>query len=251
MVAELCQRFSGAPGLVRSGRLRHGRRHARIHAKGEARALAIVLDAAARRRPCWEGSDRDDPRIAAVEGGLVRGLAALLGAGAFSLGGVALEAVAESSDDPQSVTDYAAVLAVSAALLGAGTALAFLRRFGARRSRRAGNLGLAVAGVGAALAGVGNAVELGLGVSSFGLLFALGTVALLLGLLIAAVSVLTAPAPWRWAGLALVLLAVGMAVGEEPGFVLVGVTWIVLAALLAARSGPFRPNEIAWSRAKD
>jgi hypothetical protein len=178
-------------------------------------------------------------------------LAVLLAAGAFSLGGLALEAVAESSDDPQSVADYAAVLAVSAALLGAATALAFLRRFDARRSRRAGNLGLAVAGVGAALAGVGNAVELGLGVSAFGLLFALGTVALLLGLLIAGVSVLTAPAPWRWAGLALVLLAVGFAVGEVPGFILVGVTWIALAALLAERSGPFRPNEIARSPAKD
>jgi hypothetical protein len=177
-------------------------------------------------------------------------LTAFLVAGAFSLGGVALEAVAESSDDPQSVADYAAVLAVSTALLGAATALAFLRRFGARRSRRAGNLGLAVAGVGATLAGVGNAVELGLGVSAFGLLFALGTVALLLGLLIAAVSVLTAPAPWRWAGLALVLLAVGM-VGEEPGLVLVGVTWIVLAALLATGSGPFRANEIASTPAKD
>jgi drug/metabolite transporter (DMT)-like permease len=177
-----------------------------------------------------------------VESGLVRGLAALLVAGAFSLGVVALEAVAESSDDPQSVADYAAVLAVSAALLGAATALAFLRRFGARRSRRAGNLALAVAGVGAALAGVGNGVELGLGVSAFELLFALGAVALLLGLLIAGVSVLTAPAPWRWAGLALVLLAVGTAVGEEPGFVLLGVTWIVLAALLAARSGPLPPE---------
>jgi hypothetical protein len=175
-------------------------------------------------------------------------LAALLAAGALSLGGVALEALAESSDDPQSVADYAAVLAVSAALIGAAAALAFLRRYGARRSRRAGNLGLAVAGGGAALAGVGNAVELGLGVSAFGLLFALGTVALLLGLLIAGVSVLMAPPPWRWAGPALVLLAVGIAVGEEAGFVLVGLTWIVLAAMLAARTGPFRPHE---SPAKD
>jgi hypothetical protein len=108
-----------------------------------------------------------------------------------------------------------------------------------------------VAGGGAALAGVGNAVELGLGVSAFGLLFALGTVALLVGLLTAGVSILTAPAPWRWAGLALVLLAVGIAVGEEAGFVLVGLTWIVLGALLAARTGPFRRNEIAGSPAND
>ena len=110
---------------------------------------------------------------------------------------------------------------------------------------KGGKLGLAVAGVGAALSGVGNAVELGLGVSAFGLLFALGTVALLLGLLIAGVSVLTALAPWRWAGLALVPLVVGFAVGEGPGFVLVGLTWIVLATLLAARTGPFRPDKIA------
>ena len=173
------------------------------------------------------------------------GLAALLAAAAFSLGSVALEALAESSDDPRSVADHAAVLVVSAALLGAGAALAFLRRYGARRSRRAGSLGLAVAGGGAALAGVGNAVELGLGVSAFGLLFALGTMTLLVGLLIAGVSVLTAAAPWRWAGLAVVPLAVGFAVGEGPGFVLVGLTWIVLATLLAARTGPFHPDEIA------
>jgi hypothetical protein len=74
-----------------------------------------------------------------VDSGSARvGLAALLAAGAFSLGGVALEALAESSDDPQSVDDYSALLAVSAALLGAAAALAFLRRYGARRSRRAG-----------------------------------------------------------------------------------------------------------------
>jgi hypothetical protein len=36
-------------------------------------------------------------------------------------------------------------------------------------------------------------------------------------------------------------------VGEGPGFVLVALTWIVLAVLLAARKGPFRPDEVPSS----
>jgi hypothetical protein len=114
--------------------------------RNEKRERPIVDYAAARRRSCRETVTATDPRIAAVDSWTARmGLAALLAAGAFSLGSVALETLAESSDNPQSVADYAAVLAVSAALLGAGTALAFLLRYGARRSRKAGNLGLGAA----------------------------------------------------------------------------------------------------------
>ena len=159
---------------------------------------------------------------------------AFLAAAALSLANAAIGFAYTNSDDPQSVSDYTAVLLFSAALIGAAAALAVLRRLRVGPSRRAVSLGLAVAAVGAALAGVGNLVEDGLGVSAFGLLFALGGLVLIIGLLTAATMVLTTTPPSRWVSIALVLLAVGFAVGEEPGFALVGLTWLVLARMLVA-----------------
>jgi MFS family permease len=173
------------------------------------------------------------------------GLAAMLAAAAFSLGNAAIGLADPDSDDDQSATDYAAELALSAALIGAAAALLFLRQYDVGRSRRVGGLGWSVAVGGAALAGVANFFENGLGVSAFGLLFALGGLALLIGLLTASIAVLTTASPWRWAGLFLLVLALGIAVGHEAGFGLVGLTWIALAAALAARAGPFRTDEIA------
>jgi MFS family permease len=177
-------------------------------------------------------------------GSMRAGLAAMLAAAAFSLGNAAI-GLADLDSDDESVADYAAELALSAALIGAAAALLFLRRFDAGRSRRVGGLGWSVALGGAALAGVANFFENGLGVSAFGLLFALGGLALFIGLFTVSVAVLTAAAPWRWASPFLIALALGIAVGHEPGFGLVGLGWIALAALLAARAGPFRPDEIA------
>jgi hypothetical protein len=124
---------------------------------------------------------------------------AFLAAAALSLVNAAIGLADANSDDPQSVGDYTAVLVFSAALLGSVAALVFLRGLLARTSPHATRLGLVVAA---------------------------------LGLLTAATMVLTKPPPWRWVSVALVLLAVGFAVGEEPGFVLVALTCPVLALRL-------------------
>jgi len=171
----------------------------------------------------------------------------MVAAAGFSLGNAAIGVADPNSDDAESVADYAAELALSAALVGAAAAFVFLRRYDAGRSRRAGDLGWQVAAGGAALAGIGNFFENGLGVSAFGLLFALGGLVLFVGLLTVGIAVLTAASSWRWMAIFLVVLALGIAVGEEPGFGVVGLTWIALAALLAARAGPFRPDENARS----
>jgi hypothetical protein len=167
---------------------------------------------------------------------------AALAAGGLSLANAAIGLADVKSDDPQSVGDYLAVLLFSAALAGAAVASLFLRRLGADRSpRRAWRLGLAVAVVGGALAGVGNLVEDAFGVSAFGLLFALGGLALVLGLLTAGVAMLPTAPPWRWVGVALVLVAIGIVIGEQAGFALVGLTWIALAFLFGGRTRHFRP----------
>jgi MFS family permease len=165
-------------------------------------------------------------------------LVAFLAAAALSLANAAIGLADTNSDDPQSVSDYAAVLVFSAALIGAAIALAFLRQLRAAPFRSAASIGLAVAATGAALAGVGNFVEDGLGVSAFGFLFALGGLALIIGLFAAATMALTTAPPWRWVGIALVLLAVGIAVGEEPGFALVALMWLVLAFVLVEPRSP-------------
>ena len=177
------------------------------------------------------------------------GLAAMLAAAGCSLANAAIGVADSNSGDSKSITDYAAELALSAALIAAPAAFLFLRRYDAGRSRRAGDVGCTVAAVGAAFAGVGNLFENGFGVSAFGLLFALGGLVLFIGLLTVGFAVFAAASPWRWVGLLLVVLALGIVVGEEPGFGLVGLVWIALAALLAARSGPFRTDETAGSAA--
>jgi len=174
----------------------------------------------------------------------------MLVAAGCSLANAAIGVADSNSGDSESGTEYAAELALSAALIAAAAALLFLRRYDGGRSRRAGHVGWTVAAVGAAFAGVGNLFENGFGVSAFALLFVLGGLVLFVGLLTVGIAVFAAASPWRWVGVLLGVLALGIVVGEEPGFGLVGLVWIVLAALLAARAGPFRTNgETAGSTA--
>jgi hypothetical protein len=165
-----------------------------------------------------------------VELGSMRAcLVAFFVAAALSLAYAAIGFADTNSDDPQSVSDYAAVILFSAALIGVAAALAFLRQLRAAPSRSSASIGLAAAAAGAALAGVGNFIEDGLGVSAFGLLFVLGGLALIVGVLAAATMAITTAPPWRWVGVALFLLAAGIAIGEEPGFALVALVWLALA----------------------
>ena len=177
-------------------------------------------------------------------------LTAPLTAGGLSLTNAAIGLADVDSDDPQSVSDYLAVLLFSAALVATALAAAFLRRLGADRPRRACDVGVAVAMVGGTLAGVGNLVEDAFAVSAFGVLFALGGLALVVGLLTAGASLLATAPPRRWVGVALILVAIGIAVGEQAGFALVGLTWIALAFLLGGRTRDFvarSPAPLPWS----
>ena len=63
----------------------------------------------------------------------------------------------------------------------------------------------------------------------------------MIGVLIAGGSVLWAAPSWRWVGVALTLIAIGIAVGEQAGFTLVGLAWIALALVLGRTATPFRP----------
>ena len=101
---------------------------------------------------------------------------------------------------------------------------------------------MAVAVTGGALAGLGNLVEDAFGVSAFGLLFALGGLALVIGLLTAGGSALASAPPRRWVGSALILVAIGIAIGEEAGFAVAGVAWIALARLLERRGRDSNPR---------
>ena len=160
-------------------------------------------------------------------------LTAIFAAAGFSLANAAVGLADVNSNDPQSFSDYLAVLLFSAALVGAAVASAFLRRLGAGRSRGAWSLGLAVAVAGGTLAGVGNLGEDAFGVSAFGLLFALGGLALVIGLVTAGGSAVAVAPSRRWLGAALVLVGIGIAVGEQAGFALVGLAWIAAGVLLA------------------
>src|SRR5215218_2744686 len=68
------------------------------------------------------------------------GLAAMLAAAGCSLANAAIGVADSNSGDSQSVTDYAAELALSVALIAAAAAFVFLRRYDAGRSRRAGGV---------------------------------------------------------------------------------------------------------------
>ena len=169
-------------------------------------------------------------------------LTAALTAAVLSFAHAALGLADLNSDEPESVSDYLAVLLFSASLTAAAVAFALLRRLGAGRLRRTWRLGLALAVAGGAAASVGNLGADAFGVSAFDLLFALGGLALLIGVLTAGASVLLAGPPWRWAGLALSLIAIAIAVGEQAGFTLVGLGWIALALVLGRSATPLRPT---------
>lgn len=176
------------------------------------------------------GSGGESPRLrACVTGALI--------ASASSLAYAAIGFVDTNSDDPQSFGDHAAVVLFSVAFFGAAVASGLLCRSEVGRSRRAAGLGLAVACWGAALAGLGNFVEDSLGVDAFGLLFGLGALTRFVGMAIAGVALITAPV-WRGVGACLLLVAVGINVGEQPGFAISALAWTFLALVLvrAARS---------------
>lgn len=146
--------------------------------------------------------------------------------------------------EAHSVLDYAAVVIYSAALLGLVPALLVVRSWDRGRSGALGAVALLGAAAGAAIAAVANFGEDALGVSALGdAVYFPAVLVVILGLLLLGIAFLRAPAPWRWiAAWPLATLVGFMSAGNEAGLI-VGPLWIMLAALLWARRGPFRVSQ--------
>ncbi|MBA2560705.1 MAG: hypothetical protein H0V07_12650, partial [Propionibacteriales bacterium] len=152
----------------------------------------------------------------------------LLGRTVFALVGVlwgmrSLQAFAEPNfTDPESVSDWWAVVSFSLcwALLPAG--LAFLVRL-TQRGGRASNVLLVTAALAAVTAAIANLIEDGLGVDAAGSVYFV-SVSLTMLTMIALTGVLLAGRP-RWSGLVVLSTLVGMLNLEAGGGILVLVAW--------------------------
>jgi hypothetical protein len=133
--------------------------------------------------------------------------------------------------DPASGLDYLSVALYSGALLSLAGGLvalySYIRRIG--RAHWVGTLGFVLAIAGATLAGVGNLLEDGLGVSVMGwIVYVPGILALLAGLLVAAIIMLvtrTLPAIY---GVIFLLGAVALPFLTSGGGIALGASWLAL-----------------------
>lgn len=115
-------------------------------------------------------------------------------AGLLAFGTVAIGLTDPDTDDPQSFEHHVAVPTFTFALIATAVALAYIRN----------------------RTGVGSSA-----------------LALVVGLFVAGSFAVARVRRWRWLGGGLVLLAIGVIVGESPGFALVGLTWFGVALLRA------------------
>ncbi len=177
-----------------------------------------------------------DQTIVAVTVGMAFGIRAAIGIGE------------PASQDPATLLDWLAVLTWSLALasLIPGTWLLMTLSSGVDRSgpnrwvTTSGTLVVA----GAALAAVGNLLEAVLGLELGGLLYVVGVLALVLGLVALAGSL--AFTPRRWLGLLAVATLIGMLAEQLGGLFLVSLAWLA-AANLASR-GPWDRDSRGRSR---
>jgi hypothetical protein len=135
---------------------------------------------------------------------------------------------------PTTTLDWTAVATFTAFLLAAACALLVL----AHEHRGVARLAFALAAFGAALAGVGNALEDGAGVSECGSAFAAGILVMVAGLLVAGILGARPSGRPRWLGPLLfaniALLGVSF---DTLGLAFFGATWIVLAVFVGRGLG--------------
>ncbi len=126
--------------------------------------------------------------------------------------------------DAASITDYAAVVTLTAVGVATGIALILLWR---DPPVARGSLFLLFAGIGAAAEGLGDLFEDAFDIEAAVWLFFGGGLVMMVSLLIAGIAALTVRSPRRWSGLFLLVAVPGALYGF--GLVMMGVSWILFA----------------------
>jgi hypothetical protein len=152
---------------------------------------------------------------------------------------------------PQSPLDYAAVATYSLALLAlmpVAVGLRSLQEPPPGRWGRTGRWGSRLLFLGAAMAGVGNLVEDGLGFPPASLVYVTGALLLPVGLLLLGIATLRAGVLPRWTGWVLLVSMLGFLFIEWGGAFVVGAACVALGALLSTcRRQEVRPTYAARS----
>ncbi len=149
---------------------------------------------------------------------------------------------------PQSPLDYAAVAAYSLALLAlvpVAVGLRALQEPPPGRWGRTGRWGSHLLVWGAAMAGLGNLVEDGLGFPPAGLVYVAGALLLPVGLLVLGIATLRAGVLPRWTGWAFLAGMLGFLFIEWGGAFVLGAACLALGALLSTtRWGGTSPGQL-------
>lgn len=163
----------------------------------------------------------------------------LLGRTVFALVGVlwgmrSLQAFTDPNfTDPESASDWWAVVSFSLCLALLPVGLAFLVRLSQRRGR-ASRVLVMIAALGGLTAGIANLIEDGMGVDAAGSVYFV-SVSLMMLTMIALAGVLLVDRP-RWPGLVVLSTLIGMLNLESGGGVLVLVVWCATAIAVRPRT---------------
>src|SRR6266545_675925 len=163
----------------------------------------------------------------------------LLGRMVFGLLGVlwalrSLQSLAEPNfTDPETASDWVAVVTVSLALALLPAGLALLDGLSRRRGRTFRVL-LVVAALGAVTAAIANLVEDGMGVDAAGSVYYLSIVLMMVSML-ALAGVLLSGRP-RWPGLVVLGTLIGLILLESGGGVLILIAWGAAAIAVRPRT---------------
>jgi hypothetical protein len=140
---------------------------------------------------------------------------------------------------PRTPLDYAAVVGTSVALLLTAVGMwGFYHRHPAppSRAQTVWRMGIAVTCVSALTVGVSNLIEDALNVKGLGVVWAIGIVALLVGLLIAGISAFWVPGFSRWVSILFLLCALGLLFTEANGQLGLGLGLLALSLLKGTSS---------------
>lgn len=139
---------------------------------------------------------------------------------------------------PRTTLDYAAVVGTSAALiLMALGARGFYQHHPAppSRAQTAWRVGIPITCISAFTVGVSNFIEDALNVKGLGIVWVIGILALLAGLLISGISAFWLPSFSRWVGILFLVCALGLLFTESNGWFGLGLALLGLSILKGTR----------------
>ena len=166
---------------------------------------------------------------------------AMLGRTAFALVGVlwvvrSLQSFTEPNfTDPESASDWFAVVTFSLALAVLPASMALLVAL-SQRGNRTSRVLLVIAALGAVTAAIANVIEDGLGVDEAGSVYYVSIVLMMLTML-ALAGVLVATSP-RWPGVVVLATVIGLVLLESGGGVLILLVWGAAAIAVRPRTRP-------------